>query len=470
MAMKILNASTDVTLGGENASNEVVSSQKAIKVYIDDKFDNSGIDSALQPEDVTSTYNPLGTEPVNGTAIAGALSTLDIPIVDQTYSASSTNAQSGTAVASALDSLVDLIPDVDQTYSASSTNAQSGTAVASALANINVGVDQTYSASSTVAQSGTAVAEALLTLDIPAVDQTYLASSTNAQSGTAVAEAISSILPSQTGQSGKFLTTDGTVASWAEVQGGNVASGNAGYTASCPALTLSDGKLTWVVTHNLNTGDIIASLYTSAGAELMKDVTIDSVNQITVTFVAGANASAGDYKIVVMSTRSFAIDSSLSTSSTNPVQNSVVTTALNNSLNVNASNLSSDGQKVFDGQWVSSPLALVNNESYPTTTNVEHILSNYLPEDNYNYEVIAACATRASVGEKQMRIELISDIIDGSFVLGDCISSSSKQGFGSGTVSIPVGIGRKITTVKLSWVDGTYSIWLRGYRRIGTNS
>lgn len=254
--------------------------------------------SALQQSDVVSTYSATGTSPVNGTAVAGALATLDIPVVDQTYNAVS-------------------------------TNAQSGVAIASALANINVDVDQTYSATSTIAQSGTAVAEALLTLDIPSVDQTYLASSTNAQSGTAVAEAISSILPSQTGQSGKFLTTDGTVASWAEVQGGNVASGNAGYTAFCPALTLSDGKLTWVVTHNLNTEAIIASLYTSAGAELMKDVTIDSVNQITVTFVAGANASAGDYKIVVMSTRSFAIDSSLSATSTNPVENSVITEALN---------------------------------------------------------------------------------------------------------------------------------------------
>ena len=187
--MKILNASTDVTLGGENASNEVVSSQKATKVYIDNKFDNSGVDSALQPEDVVSTYNSLGTEPVNGTAIAGALSTLDIPIVDQTYSASSTNAQSGVAVSSALDSLIDLIPDVDQTYSASSTNAQSGTAVATALLNV---------LPSQEGQSGK-----FLSTD-----------------GTiAVWETVSGSLPSQTGNEGKFLSTDGTIAVWETVSG-----------------------------------------------------------------------------------------------------------------------------------------------------------------------------------------------------------------------------------------------------------
>lgn len=98
---RILNANTDITLGGNNASHEVVPSQKAIKSYIDNKFDNSGVDSALQPEDVASTYSPSGTGPVNGTAIAHALSTLDIPIVDQTYVASSTNAQSGVAIANA---------------------------------------------------------------------------------------------------------------------------------------------------------------------------------------------------------------------------------------------------------------------------------------------------------------------------------------------------------------------------------
>ena len=179
----------------------------------------------------------------------------------------------------------------------------------------------------------------------------------------------------------------------------------------------------------------------------------------------------GNQKIsaMTMPNKTITIDSELSLESENPVQNKVITTALNNKLNANASNLTTDGQKVFDGQWVSSRLTLVSNETYPTTTNIEYTLSSYLPEDNYNYEVIASCATRASAGEKQMRIELISDIIDHSFILGDCISSSSKQSFGSGTISIPVGIGRKITTVKLSWVSGTYSVWLTGYRRIGTN-
>lgn len=196
--------------------------------------------SALQPNDVVSTYSATGTVPINGTAVASALGTLDIPTVDQTYNASSTNAQSGTAVASAISGKQDVIgdlsdirlgasagvtalqpSDVTSSYSASGTSPVNGTAIANALANINV--DQTYNALSTVAQSGTAVDQALSTLSIPEVDQTYSASSTSAQSGTAVASAVSGILPDQTGNEGKFLTTDGTIVSWETVQGGGSA-------------------------------------------------------------------------------------------------------------------------------------------------------------------------------------------------------------------------------------------------------
>lgn len=196
--------------------------------------------SALQMSDVSSSYSSTGSVPVNGTAVASAIlgkqdtisdlddiragalygaSALQPSDVVSTYSATGTMPVNGTAIASAIASIN---ADVEQTYNASSTKAQSGIAVAQALSNVNIQVDQTYSASSTIAQSGTAVAEALSTLDIPLVDETFNASSTNAQSGTAVAGAVSSILPDQTGNSGKFLTTNGTTASWAEVQGGSI--------------------------------------------------------------------------------------------------------------------------------------------------------------------------------------------------------------------------------------------------------
>ena len=40
MASKFLNLSTDTTLGGNAPSDEIVSSQKALKTYIDNKTTN----------------------------------------------------------------------------------------------------------------------------------------------------------------------------------------------------------------------------------------------------------------------------------------------------------------------------------------------------------------------------------------------------------------------------------------------
>lgn len=76
------------------------------------------------------------------------------------------------------------------------------------------------------------------------------------------------------------------------------------YIGTCPALTPSSGICTWTVTHNLGTTDIVATLYTSGGLEIEKNITIISNNAITVTFFASSNVSAGDYKIVIFASGS----------------------------------------------------------------------------------------------------------------------------------------------------------------------
>ena len=122
---KFLNISKDETLGGNNASDEVVSAQKAVKAYVDGKIPDttssvtsgstaaltSGgaytnlvkrkstsaatgsstqgvyIDSAgkVQPcTAVTSTYTATGTAPVNGKAVANAIVTKQDNLVSGT--------------------------------------------------------------------------------------------------------------------------------------------------------------------------------------------------------------------------------------------------------------------------------------------------------------------------------------------------------------------------------------------------
>lgn len=78
--------------------------------------------------------------------------------------------------------------------------------------------------------------------------------------------------------------------------------GNTGYVDYCPELTPIDDRVTWVITHNLKSSSIISALYDVAnGVEIVKNVKIDSSNQITVEFNSTSSISAGDYKIVILS-------------------------------------------------------------------------------------------------------------------------------------------------------------------------
>ena len=51
---KFLNISTDNTLGGSSASDEIVSSQKAIKAYADTKLSTSDIVSSVSSSSTNS--------------------------------------------------------------------------------------------------------------------------------------------------------------------------------------------------------------------------------------------------------------------------------------------------------------------------------------------------------------------------------------------------------------------------------
>ena len=118
---KFLNISTDTTLGGSSASDDTVSSQKAIKAYVDSQTgtapsfanitgqptDNTNLANALNakydasnPNGYTSNVGTVTS--VNNVSPVSGNVTLSIPTVTDTYSATSSNAMSGKAVASAI--------------------------------------------------------------------------------------------------------------------------------------------------------------------------------------------------------------------------------------------------------------------------------------------------------------------------------------------------------------------------------
>lgn len=140
-----------------------------------------------------------------------------------------------------------------------------------------VTVDQTYSATSTNAQSGKAVAGAISTKQDTLVSGTNIKTINNNSilgSGNISVDS----LPTQTGESGKFLTTNGTAASWANVD-------------TLPSQTGQSGKYLTTNGTTASWGDTIetteASLKTINGNSLIGtgDITITSAPSIDGTTI-----------------------------------------------------------------------------------------------------------------------------------------------------------------------------------------
>lgn len=71
------------------------------------------------------------------------------------------------------------------------------------------------------------------------------------------------------------------------------------YSATNSAITPTSGIASWTVSHNLNTSNIVVSLF-SNGLEIEKNVTINSANSITIEFSATSTVTAGSVRVVVL--------------------------------------------------------------------------------------------------------------------------------------------------------------------------
>ena len=143
-------------------------------------------------------------------------------------------------------------------------------------------------------------------------------------------------------------------------------------------------------------------------------------------------------------------------------------------LSTDASNLTSAGQKVFDGQWVGPGIYLA--ERVNTVEQIDYDLSTYLPNDNYNYEVLVYgminIGTEAAAGSYRnltIKTSLLSNDISLCAVRKTYATSSYIYTV-AGSFAIPVGTDRLLTLSARPNDKGTIYLMLRGYRRIGTNS
>lgn len=258
--------------------------------------------------------------------------------------------------------------------------------------------------------------------------------------------------------------------------------GNVNYTGSCPAITPIDNICTWTVNHNLGTTNVLCALY-HGDIEIARNVLVNSANTITITFNSSVNVSAGDYTVTVLSAGggvapSIVIDSSLSTSSENPVQNKVITNALNNKQAlIDANNKLStnyiDGlatvattgsysdliNKPAASLWVSFSNSLytdynlaVKSGTVPTTYTVD--MSSYLPNDDYQYEVMLMMS--GSGGNMIIDSDVCRNI-NGLY--------STSTNTARAQAVVPIGAGRSISLRVYSTVS-SFHMNTTAYRRM----
>lgn len=148
-----------------------------------------------------------------------------------------------------------------------------------------------------------------------------------------------------------------------------------------------------------------------------------------------------------------------------------IATDLNGKADVDLSNLTTTASSNFDGQWVRSGATIASGATLPTTDDLTYSLSTYLPDDNYNYEVIFICnLTTGTVSGNQSYISLQTDIQTYAINVCRTQTRAASSVIAGGNAILPVGTGREVTVYHYSSNTGTFSLYARGYRRIGTNS
>lgn len=124
-----------------------------------------------------------------------------------------------------------------------------------------------------------------------------------------------------------------------------------------------------------------------------------------------------------------------------------------------------------DGQWVLSYSQIANAVSLPNTDAITYDLSGYLPADSntYDYEVyvtgnVISGATSGNIAVLSIQGALIADVCG-------AITRTNSSAQTRGTVVMPIlHNNRNLIIRAITNNTGTFSLQLRGYRRLGTNA
>ena len=139
------------------------------------------------------------------------------------------------------------------------------------------------------------------------------------------------------------------------------------------------------------------------------------------------------------------------------------------------SNINSDaiGGKLLNGQWVGANHDIATGLSITTGTAKEYDLSEYLPDDDYNYEVMFTVTGRTgtkSGNAATIRVGLSSTASDNPVVFKQ-VTRASNYMVNGGNCRVVIGSNRKIYIGNTGGSTSTnINFVARAYRRVGTNS
>ena len=136
--------------------------------------------------------------------------------------------------------------------------------------------------------------------------------------------------------------------------------------------------------------------------------------------------------------------------------------------NQSLSNLNSTGHNVIDGAYNNTASTIASGVSLNGSTKLEYTLSD-LPAENCLVWISATCAT-GNTSSNFVAVQITSDLQANNTDICRAVTRASNSAVGGGTVVMPVSSSKKIYLIRNTDWNGTCNLYLRGYRRMGTNS
>lgn len=148
-----------------------------------------------------------------------------------------------------------------------------------------------------------------------------------------------------------------------------------------------------------------------------------------------------------------------------------------NSITANNTNYPIGGD-TFDGRWVNTRFSILSNATLAAKTAVTYSLSNYLPNDNYTYEVIFSGGCQSNGAKSDLcQLMLYTGTADTTTAanglrLDRAVARTANTVLAGASAILPIYPNDKnITVYTIGAVNANKNTYLSalGYRRIGTN-